>query len=125
MTRIWYKPTPRVHAARWLLRMALAFTFAYAGIAGLVTPASWVGYLPGFVSVIADPMTVLGVWSIAEVGLAVWILTGNNDRHAGLLAAVLLLLIVVFNLSQLSILFRDLALAAAAVSLVVLPPATS
>lgn len=108
---------------RYLLRIAIAFAFAYAGIAGLMTPSSWVGYLPSFVSYAMPPTVALTAWSIFEIFFAGYVLTGWRDRFVGFLAAILLVLMVVFNVSQISILFRDLSLAVAAAALAVLDQA--
>lgn len=105
---------------RYLLRMAIAFAFIYAGVAGLIAPSSWVGYLPSFVSQVMSPMAAITIWSVFEIIFAGMIALGWQDKLTGLTAAALLVLMVLFNFGQISVLFRDLSLAVASTALAVL-----
>lgn len=104
----------------WLLRIGLATMFLYAAISSFLQPNEWLGYLPGFVSAMFDPELVLKLFSVVEVALATWLLSGVYTRYAALLAAVMLLGITVSNFSLLVISFRDIGLAFAALALAAL-----
>jgi hypothetical protein len=100
-----------------LLRIAIAGAFLYPAIAALITPAAWLGYFPHFVlGIVPDAVLILG-WSILEAVLALWILSGKKIFVPSLIACVLLVAIVVFNLSLIDIVFRDAALALVALYL--------
>lgn len=102
---------------RLLLRVALAGAFLYPAIAALITPAAWLGYFPHFVLGILPDTVLILVWSLLEVVLAFWILSGKKIFVPSIIACVMLVAIVVFNLSLLDILFRDVALALVALYL--------
>lgn len=102
-----------------ILRIALAFSFLYPPLAALFDPYAWIGYFPAFVMgfVGRGDIVLLHIFGIAEVGLALWILFGKRVFVPCLIAALLLFLIVLFNLAQLSILFRDISLGLLALGL--------
>jgi uncharacterized membrane protein YphA (DoxX/SURF4 family) len=104
-----------------LLRLALAFAFLYPPLAAISDPYSWVGYFPTFLSDLVAPhqLLLLHTFGAIEVILGLWILLGRRIRIPALLMAVLLLLIVATNAAQFDVLFRDVALALAAVALAV------
>lgn len=104
----------------WLLRIGLATMFLYAAISSFLQPTEWLGYLPGFVSSMFDGELVLKLFSVVEIALAVWLLSGVYTRYAALLAAVMLIGITVSNFSLLAISFRDIGLAFAALALALL-----
>jgi hypothetical protein len=94
----------------FLLRAGLAGVFLYAAFAAFIDPDSWVGFLPQFVSDFADPKFILSVFSIYEILLALWLLSGKESFHAALLSAATLFALVVQNIGALDILFRDFAI---------------
>ncbi len=51
-------------------------------------------------------------FGIFEVALALWILSGKKIFYPCVIAAVMLLGIVYFNMAQFEVLFRDLSIAA-------------
>lgn len=99
----------------WLLKLALAFCFLYAAIASLVNPADWVGYLPGFISY--HRLDLLKIFSIFEIGLGLWLLSGRYLKYAATAAALTLAGAIVFNLNLLIVTFRDIGLIGAALAL--------
>jgi len=110
----------KISSAVWLLRVALAFALVYAAMAAFITPANWIGYLPQFVTVVVPAEIALIVWSASELIVAAWIMSGwRTALPAGITAAGLFLM-VVFNWGQISILFRDISLGLAAISLLLL-----
>jgi uncharacterized membrane protein YphA (DoxX/SURF4 family) len=109
-----------MRTADLLLRLSVAFAFLYPPVNAVIDPYSWVGYLPSFMRDLAPEMLLLHVFGIVEVVLGLWILSGRRIFYPTLVAALLLLLIVVFNLGDFQVLFRDLAIAGAALALAAL-----
>lgn len=108
--------------AHFALRTGLAFAFLYPPYAALSDPVSWAAYFPAFVHALpVSTLVLLYVFGAIEVVIALWILSGWRIRFPSALAALTLLGIVAFNLSQLDVLFRDLSLAAVALALVLWP----
>ena len=105
-------------ASYLLLRIGVAFALLYPPVAALFEPVLWVGYFPQFTSALpVSYIVLLHMFGAVETVAALWILSGWRIFYPSLFAAVLLLLITAFNFSQFSILFRDVALAFAALSL--------
>lgn len=103
----------------WIfLRVGLAVVFVYAAISSLVAPNDWVSFLPQIVRDNFSPTVVLNIFSVIELILAVWLLSGVYVRLAGLVCAVMLGGIVVSNFSLFAISFRDIGLIFAALALV-------
>lgn len=97
-----------------LLRLAVAFSFAYPPIAAFFDPDSWLGYFPAFVP---SSILFLHAFGILELVIAAWILFGKRIVIPSVAAAVILIVIVAFNIGQFDILFRDLSIALAALAL--------
>ena len=111
--------TTRINLSGWLLRLGLAFVFAYAGISSLQHPPFWIGYLPNFLTSHWDAKLLLKGFAVVELVIAVWLLSGKFVRYAAAAAALMLAGIVVFNPHQLLITFRDVGLVAMALALMV------
>jgi len=107
--------------ASWLLRIGVAFVFGYAGVAALLEPTIWSGYLPQFILTTVDPLLAIRLVAGYELVLAVWILSAWQTRYAGLLSAMTLAGITLANMQQLLITFRDIGLFFAALALAVMP----
>jgi hypothetical protein len=110
------KPNPQL--ASLLLRLGLAFVFAYAAIDSLVHPNDWVGYMPHIADKIVSPFVMLKIVSVYQLALVAWLLIGRYARYAGLLSALTLAGITVVNLGVFGITFRDVGLTLAAVALI-------
>ncbi|MBU2103663.1 hypothetical protein KJ848_00150 [Patescibacteria group bacterium] len=110
-----------------LLRAAIAFSFLYPPFAALSDPYAWLGYMPVALTAFlgTNVLLALHILGAAEVLLALWILFGKHIRIPSYIAAVFLLLIVLLNMPQFPILFRDVALALAALALAHFPHARS
>lgn len=101
--------------ASLLLRIGLAFTFLYVAIASFLEPVNWIGFFP------FEPSAfVFQAFSVFELFLALWLLSGVKTFFAALISAVLLAGIVVTNLGAMDIVFRDAGLFFAALALAVL-----
>ena len=96
-----------------LLRFGLAFVFFYAAIGGLVSPDDWIGWLPIFL----QNTSMLNLFSVIEIIMGVWILSGYQSFWAGIVSGCMLLGIVIFNFHLMVVVFRDIGLALAAFAL--------
>ena len=105
--------------AFFLLRMAIASVFAYAAISSFITPDNWIGYFPPFLQHLIPQQLLLTGFSLYELLLAVWLLSGFQIFFASVLAALTLVGIIVANFSELDILFRDFAIILSSLSLAV------
>ncbi len=100
-----------------LLRLGLAIVFIYAAVSSFLDPNEWVGYLPSFMTEMVDARTLLPFFSVFELTLAAWLLSGVYVRYAALFCAMTLGGIVVFNFELFAISFRDIGLMLAALAL--------
>lgn len=108
--------------ARFLIRLGLAFSFFYAAYASFQNPTSWIGFFPQRLRDLAGAETLLTVFSIYEIILGLWLLSGKKVVYAGLLASATLFGIAVFNWGAMEIVFRDISLGLAALALASLAP---
>ncbi len=103
------------------LRFAVVISFLYPPISAFFDPYAWVGYLPGFLGALpVSQMALLHSFGVFEVLLAVWILLSKRPFAPSIIAALVLLCIVLFNLPQFEVLFRDVSILLAAVALALL-----
>ena len=109
-----------VKIASWMLRVALAIPFLYAAIAATLQPEAWVGFIPYFVRNFLPESLLLGIHSSLNVILALWLLSGWNTKYAAAVSALTLFVIIIANLASLDIIFRDIGLLLAAISLALL-----
>jgi hypothetical protein len=103
-----------------VLRIAIAFAFLFVAQAALRDPISWIGYAPSFVQNLFPENILAILLALAHIVIGVWILSGWKVFIPSILAAVFLLSIVLFNFSQIDILFRDISLALASVALAIM-----
>ncbi|TSC71067.1 MAG: hypothetical protein G01um101449_175 [Parcubacteria group bacterium Gr01-1014_49] len=101
----------------FLLRASIAFAFLYPPINALFDPYTWLGYFPKFMHGILPDAFLLHGFGAIEVALALWILSGKNIFIPSVAATLMLLAIVLFNLQDFQIVFRDLSLAAVSAAL--------
>lgn len=107
----------RPQLVRILLRISIASVFLYAAIAATLEPMNWIGYLPQFARNLAPTSLLLLGFSLFQVALSLWILSGWKTFYAASLAAITLLAIIGVNFNQLDVLFRDIPIFFAAVAL--------
>lgn len=100
-----------------LLRAGLSIIFLYAAVSSLTNPLDWVGYLPQSMRRAPSARTYLHAFSVYEIMLVLWLVSGKYLRYAGLVCAVTLAGIVASNFSLFAITFRDIALIFAALAL--------
>lgn len=102
-----------------ILRLGLAFAFIYAGVAGFIDPNSWIGWFPPFARGFVPDTTLLAIWGVFEIVLALWILSGKNIFWPSLVASLSLAGLILTNLSQMDVIFRDVTILAVAVALAI------
>ena len=100
-----------------LLQLSISSVFLYAAIASILEPYNWIGYLPQALKNIFPAQPLLLVFSFYELALSLWVLSGKKTFYAAILAAASLMGIIVSNISQIDILFRDFAIFFAAAAL--------
>lgn len=96
--------------AQILLRIGIASVFLYAAVAATFQPYNWIGYIPQAVRNIFPGQILLFIFSLYQIILGVWILLGWKAFYSAFLAAFTLLGIILANIGQLDILFRDFAI---------------
>ncbi len=106
--------------ASFTLRVALAVPFLFAAIDATLQPEAWIGFMPLFLQNLLPNTLLLGAFSLYELGLALWLLSGWKTKEAAALSALTLLAITVTNITVLEIVFRDVGLLLAAIALGVL-----
>ncbi len=107
----------RERLAQFILRVGVAFAFLYPPINAWANPYDWIGYFPSFLHGIVPDVVLLHAFGLVEIVIAVWILWGRNIFWPAALATLMLVAIVVFNTSNFVVLFRDLSIAAASLTL--------
>jgi hypothetical protein len=100
-----------------MLRIGLAAVFLYAAVSSLRHPVEWIGFLPAFMRDMVSGATLIKIFAVYELSLAVWLLSGKRAKYAGLLSAATLAGIVVTNPGQLIVTFRDIGLVFMALAL--------
>lgn len=99
------------------LRIGVAFAFLYPPLNAVIDPSAWIGYFPSFTRGYVPDEVLLHTFGVVEIGIALWILSGWKIFWPSLMASAMLLGIVVFNLGNFQVLFRDVSLAAMALAL--------
>lgn len=102
-----------------VMRLAVAFSFVYPAVSAYFDPYAWIGYFPGFLLTLAGghDLVLLHAWGLFEIALALWVLFGTRVYVPAIIMALALVAVVVANPGQFPILFRDLSIALAAISL--------
>lgn len=104
----------------FLLRVGVSLTFFYAATASLLDPTSWIGFMPIWVRNILPVEPLLMAFSIFELILAFWLISGKHPKYSGLAASAVLLAITLVNITSLDIVFRDIGLLAMSLAIVAL-----
>lgn len=103
------------------LRLGIAFIFLYPAFAAFKTPTDWIGFFPpsllNFLGKFAPETYFLHAFSVGEIIIGAWLLSGWKTTHAAVLAMLVLAVITLANLSMIDIVFRDVGLALAALAL--------
>lgn len=104
-----------------LMRLAVAFSFIYPAVSAWFDPYAWIGYFPAFAlnSAGNNAELLLHAWGALEILLALWVLFAVRVYIPSIIMAALLMAVVIVNPAQFPILFRDISIALAALSLAV------
>ena len=104
--------TDQARTAYLALRIGAALAFLYPPLSALFgDPYTWFGYFPAFLQGYVPDLVLLHAFGVVEVLIGLWMLSGYKIFIPALLATAMLLGIVVFNLSQFDVLFRDVSIA--------------
>jgi hypothetical protein len=95
---------------QFFFRLSIASVFLYAAIGSFINSDAWLGFFPRFMREILPPNLLLNIFSVYEIVLALWVLWGKYLFYSSALAALTLAGIIIFNISLLDIVFRDLAI---------------
>jgi len=105
-------------SAEAILRVGIAFTLLYAALGSTLEPVNWIGFFPAFLFRFGIPEELLlGVFSLTEAALGLWLLWGKKVVYPALLSAFAFGGIALFNLGAMDIVFRDVGLFFAALAL--------
>jgi uncharacterized membrane protein YphA (DoxX/SURF4 family) len=110
----------RLKLARLLLRIGLAIVFAYACFEAFLVPDVFIKYIPEFVVNIIPHDIFLPIFGVAELILTLWLLSGHRIRFAAIGSFFLMAAIVGFNPEHFNVLFRNIAIGFASLSLALL-----
>lgn len=103
-----------------LLRIGLAFSLFYAALSALIDPVSWIGYFPQFIRHLApSEMLLTGGFSFVQLVIGGWILSGKEIFVPSVVAVAMLLGIILFNFSQMDVIFRDISILFMALALAI------
>ncbi len=89
----------------------------YAAIASFLQPLNWIGFFPAWLRGFMPASILLFAYSLYQMALALWLLSGKKAFYAAILGGVTLVAIIVTNITLLDIIFRDVAILFAAVAL--------
>lgn len=100
-----------------ILSLGLAFVFLYAGVASLLNPLLWIGYLPQFMGNFIALDVAIKFIAVYEIILGLLLVSGKFRKVAAALSVLTLAGIIVSSLNQFVITFRDIGLMLMAVAL--------
>jgi len=102
-----------------LLRISIASVFLYAAVAATLQPQNWIWYIPQFARDIFPGQLLLMGFSLFQLFLSLWILSGWKTFYAASLASLTFIGIISANFNVLDVLFRDFAIFFASLALAV------
>src|SRR5262249_41574603 len=102
------------------LRVGMAFVFLYASIEIYLNPSNILKYIPKFVLDIVPHQPFLDAFGVAEILLAIWLVSGWKGIYPAALSVAILIAICAFNPEYFQILFRNVAIAFGGLALIVL-----
>jgi hypothetical protein len=109
-----------IKLAAWFLRIGFAFVFTYASIEMYVNPLNFLKYTPGFILDVFPINAFLYSFGVAELLLAVWLLTKWKSEYSSIISVMLMIGIIVFNPEHFQVLFRNVAIAFGGLALLML-----
>jgi hypothetical protein len=118
LINIFMHHSPSIKWVRISLQLGLAFVFLWIGIKSLIEPQNWIGFIPLWLGSFLPISVVLflKIHSIAEIILALWLLSGRALVISSALATLFLgLILLASGLNDIT--FRDVGLLTAAAAL--------
>ncbi|MBX4196888.1 hypothetical protein KW805_04845 [Candidatus Pacearchaeota archaeon] len=97
------------------LSIALAFAHAYAGLGTLTNPSQWQIFVPAWITSLISVSSVLYLHAFLDIAIALLILYPKTRFYGAILSALNFTFIILSNLDQLFIVFRDVPLLMGAV----------
>ena len=110
----------KLDTARWLLRIGLASVYGYVTVESRLNPGDFVKYIPSFIQHSIPTHILFLLLAGFELVLTLWLLSGRHDEYADVISFLFMGLVIVFNLSLFSVLFRDIAIALSSLALAAL-----
>lgn len=110
----------KIKTVSLILRLSLGFAFIYAAISHYFSPDNWLQFYPDFMQEIASENWYILLAFLGELAFGLMIISGRLTYYLAILSALALSVILVFNLDQMFILFRDVSLIGASIALAVL-----
>ncbi|MBI5397969.1 hypothetical protein HZB03_00765 [Candidatus Woesearchaeota archaeon] len=104
----------------FLLRTGLGIVFLYAAVSAFLQPESWIGFFPAWLRAIIPGETLLLLFGLYQLLLALWLFSGWRTFYAASLTSLTLLAIIIVNITTLDIVFRDIAILFCAAALAIL-----
>lgn len=104
--------------ASLMLRIGLAAVLVYASVSSFITPADWIGFFPHFLTSRVSSTVLLHFFSVYELLLAIWLLSGMFIKYAATLAALTFSGIILTNTGLLIVTFRDITMVFASLALI-------
>ncbi|QSH39691.1 hypothetical protein JXR01_01645 [Candidatus Kaiserbacteria bacterium] len=105
-----------------ILRIGLAFAFIYPAVSAWFNPYAWVGYFPPIVLnlVGSNDIVLLHVFGVTEIIIGLWLIFGRKIFWPSVVASAYLVGIILLNLNQMDVIFRDISILAIALALIAL-----
>ncbi len=102
-----------------ILRFGLALAFIYPAISAWFNPFAWIGYFPSFLLNFAgsNDILLLHAFGVTEIIIGLWLIFGKKIFWPSVVAGAYLVGIVVLNLNQMDVIFRDISILAIAIAL--------
>lgn len=104
-----------------ILRLGLAFVFLYAALFVSINATTGEHYVPNFVRQIIPIQIFLLFFTIYEILLSFWLISGKFIKYSALFAALTIFSITAFNIADFHTLFRNVCIFATAVALITFP----
>jgi hypothetical protein len=115
-----YATPTQLSWAKWMLRLGLAFVYGYVAVEIYLVPANFIKYIPPQVLTYLPHDQFLMIFGIFEILLTLWFISGWHTEYPALISFFAMAGIIAPNLDYFSILFRNVAIATASLSLSIL-----
>jgi len=107
----------RTLISSFALRAAVSFSLLYPAISSLFAPEKWLVTPPSFLNGIVDAKTLTIIIAGYEILLAILVLVKPNPSGPAMIVFVSVLVFIVFNYTNMEMVYRDIPLALSALAL--------